>query len=652
MAKILKNIHGPIDNAKSQKSTFKTVPFGAIRVINGFWKNRQLINRQTSLKHGFAKLEKAGNLHNLRLAAKRSVGGFRGVNFYDEDIYKWLEALAWELGLNPDPELQQMADETITLITEAQLPDGYLNSYYQVAEPEHRWTDLDFGHELYCAGHLFQAAIAFQRAVGDNRLLDVACRFADHIDSVFGPGKKVGAPGHPEIEMALVELYRVAHEEKYLQLAQFFIDQRGKRQMRGMGSNGSEYHQDHIPVREAIGAAGHAVRQMYLLAGIADIYMETGEGALWDVTERLWHDITESKMYITGGVGSRYDGESFGEPYELPPDQCYCETCAAIGSLMWNWRLLLITGHGKYADEIERALYNGILSSPALDGKHFFYVNPLMVRGDGSIRQSTNRPEEVKYDGRPEWHTVACCPPNVMRLMSSLSHYFVTMNTEGIQVHQYAASEIEVCFDDHQPVKLRIDTQYPWDGNVKIIIDQDRESFWALRLRIPGWCTNYVVMVNGNEVAGSNMSQGYKVIKRAWSSGDTVDLRLSMPPVIVYPHLRIDAVRGCVALQRGPLVYCLEEHDQVKLFSLMDVVIDKEAQLDIGWHEDLLGGIYTINAMGSINLHDTENDHLYNVETPAVKTKHHDIPLIAIPYYAWGNRGLKGMRVWLPAQEN
>ncbi len=651
MQKKIRQNQGPVDNSKSLISELKTVPYDSVKITNGFWKKRQTLNRKVSLKHGYDQLEKAGNFFNLRMAADRKTGEFRGIIFYDEDVFKWLEALAWEIGVEPDPELQQMAETVINLITAAQLPDGYLNSYYQVAEPGRRWTDLDFGHELYCAGHLFQAGVALQRATGDDRLLGVACRFAEHIDSVFGPGKKEGAPGHPEVEMALVELYRATQEEKYLKLAQFFIDQRGKGQMRGMGSNGPEYHQDHMPVREAAEAVGHAVRQMYLLSGLADTYMETGEGALWDVSERLWADITGSKMYITGGVGSRYDGESFGESYEMPPDQCYCETCAAIGSLMWNWRLLLLTGDGRYADEMERTLYNGILSSPALDGKHYFYVNPLMVRSGGSMRLSSNRPEEVLFDGRPEWHEVACCPTNVMRLLSSLAHYFVTTDSKGIQVHQYATSDSALCFDDHKPMKLHIDTNYPWDGHVKVNIDQDRESSWALRLRIPGWCKNFVVLVNGKEIDGPMMKQGYLVIDRLWSPGDIVKLCFSMPPKLVYPHPRIDAVRGCAALQRGPLVYCLEEHDQEEQASLLDVIVDQEAQMQINWREDLLGGIYTIKTIGTISNTEIWNNHLYSARTRLPSLTHQKIPLVAIPYYAWGNRGLREMRVWLPVQE-
>jgi len=429
---------GPVDNSHSANSPYRVLFNGAVKFTSGFWSERQAVNHNVSLKHGYAMLNKAGNLHNLKMASGLESGTYSGMNFSDETVYKWLEALGWELGRAPDDELQVLADEVIPLVASAQQSDGYLNSYYQVVEPQGKWTDLDFGHELYCAGHLIQAAVAFKRATGDERLLEIACRFVDHIETIFGPGKTEEACGHPEIEMALVELSRLTGEERYLHLAQFFVDQRGKKKMRGLGANGTEYHQDHVAVREAQGVTGHAVRQMYLAAAVADLYIESGEQALLDTSHRLWEDMTTGKMYITGGIGSRYDGESFGESFELPPDQCYCETCAAIGSFFWNWRMSLITGESRYADLMERLLYNGILSSPSLDGASFFYANPLMLRNDQDVRLSANPPETHKTSGRPEWHGVACCPVNTMRLRASLSNYFATSNEAGIQIHQYS----------------------------------------------------------------------------------------------------------------------------------------------------------------------------------------------------------------------
>jgi len=639
---------GPVDNSASSLGALKTVPYQAVRINQGFWAKRQTINRQVSLKHGYKMLEKAGNFHNLRMAAGRETGNYAGLVFYDEDVYKWVEALAWELGNRPDDDLQRMADEVIALVQAAQQADGYLDSYYQVVEPHRKWANLDFGHELYCAGHLFQAAIAFHRAVGDDRLLYVARRLADHIDSVFGTGKREGTCGHPEIEMALVELFRTTGESKYLRLAQFFVDQRGRRKMKGMDSYGPEYHQDHIPVRQATEAAGHAVRQMYLLTGVADLYMETGEQALWKATNRLWQDIVGTKLYITGGVGSRYEGEAFGEAYELPPDQCYCETCAAIGNLMWNWRLLLLTGDGRYADVIERGLYNGILSSPALDGQHYFYVNPLMLRSGHSLRQSSNRPEGTLDNGRPEWHFVACCPPNVMRLFSSLAHYLVTTDADGIHVHQYASADIDLEYKPGMRIALSIDTDYPWQGRVRLRVNESVDTSWKLRLRIPGWCQAATVSVNGDVLKAPEMRAGYMVVERAWRAGDVVLLELNMMPQLIQPNPRVDAIRGCLAIQRGPLVYCLESHDQLGQVNLLDVAIDPHGPMQAHWRSDLLGGVMTIET--PVYRLDSKSwaDQLYVPLSQAAKIDEEQVELVAIPYFAWGNRGLESMRVWIP----
>jgi DUF1680 family protein len=649
---VAKNTVGPVDNSNSSKALYKTLRNGDVQITDGFWANRQSLNRQVSLKHGYVMLNKYGNLQNLKLAAGMVTGSRVGRNFSDETVYKWLEALAWELGRASDDELQDMADEVISVITAAQEPDGYLNSYYQVMEPDNRWEDLDFGHELYCAGHLIQAAIAFKRAVDDDRLLTVACKFADYIGSVFGPGKKEGTSGHPGIEMALVELFRTTEQERYLQLAQFFLDQRGKHSMKGEGAAGPKYHQDHVTIREAEEVAGHAVRQTYLATGVADLYMETGEQSLLDAAQRLWADMTGGKLYITGGIGSRYDGESFGESYELPPDQCYCETCAAIGNLFWNWRMLLISGESRYADLIERLLFNGILSSPGLDGTSFFYANSLMLRDGKSIRLSTNPAEEMigSLAGRPEWHSVACCPPNVMRLMSSLQTYFVTQDANGLQIHQYGNLQISTSLENTDRLSLSLITGYPWDQQVKVKIQESADRPWRLALRIPGWCRSFSIKVNGQTIT-PDIKKGYVIIEQVWKAGDEIDIEFSMPPVFIEPHPRIDAVRHCVALQRGPIVYCLEEQDQTDM-CLLDVSVDPSGEVTSRWHDDLLGGVLTLELEGFVldGSNWSKGENLYRqIES---RTSSHlsgrKVTLTAVPYYIWGNRGLKSMRVWIP----
>ena len=647
---------GPVDTSLSPYARWKTLELKQVSLKKGFWSARQTNNRKNSLRHAYAMLEKAGNFHNLRLAAGLIEGQYRGRNFIDSDIYKWLEAVGWELGNGADAELQDMADQAIGLIAAAQRPDGYINSYYQTAEPQARWADLDHGHEMYCAGHLFQAAVAFHRGAGDDRLLAIACRFADHICATFGPGKRQGACGHPEIEMALVELYRASGQRRYLDQASYFIGQRGQRKMAGYGSYGPEYHQDHLPVRQVSEAAGHAVRQLYLASGVTDLYLETGEQALLDAMRRLSEDIIATKQYITGGMGARFDGEAFGDPYELPSDRCYCETCAAIASLMWNWRMLLASGESKYADQMERALYNNILASPALDGRHFFYSNPLMLRQARDLILSSNPPADGGFapNQRPEWHEVACCPPNVMRLLASLSAYLASQDGSGVQIHHYAPADIRCDLDSQgsQHIALHMDTEYPWQGQVHLTINETGDIPWALSLRLSEWSSNPQISINGQALAGETftMQKGYAVLDRVWQVGDVLELDLQMDPQLIASNPRVDATRASLAIQRGPIVYCLEDGDQEVQGRLLDVQIDQRQLLppQVYWRDDLLEGIMVIEAAGG--LVDTRPWHgsLYQ---PAELVDHPDIRpirLVAVPYYAWGNRGIAGMRVWIP----
>jgi len=641
---------GPLDTSQSPFSHWKTLEFKNVSLKEGFWTKKQSINRKVSLHFGFEMLTKAGNFDNLRIAAGLIKGNYRGYVFIDSDIYKWLEAVAWELGREPDKELSSKADQAIELIAAAQLPNGYINSYVQIRESPEPWADLDNGHELYCAGHLFQAAVAFQRAIGDHRLLDIACRFADNIGSVFGPDKRHGACGHPEVEMALVELYRVTGNTQYLDLAKFFIDQRGKNTMKGHRSYGPEYHQDHVDVRKVVEAAGHAVRQLYLASGITDLYMETGEQALIDAMRRLSKNIIETKLYITGGLGSRFDGEAFGDPYELPADQCYCETCAAIASLMWNWRMLLATGDGCYADQMERALYNNILASPALDGRHYFYINPLLLREAKYLRFSSDLPSNEIYvpDQRPEWHDCACCPPNVMRLFASLPHYFATSDLKGIQIHHFAPADIRCDLASEQHIEVNMMTEYPWQGNIKLRITESGKSPWILSIRIPEWSHDPVLSINGKVLREVQLEKGYLVLDRTWQVGDVVELDLRLEAVLVGSNPRIDATRGCFAIQRGPIIYCLEDKDQEIKGRLLDVEIDKDGPLSTRWEGDLLEGVMVVEASGQLIDSGSWRGHLYQPAALPVQAIHHPIRLVAIPYYAWANRIIGGMRVWIP----
>jgi DUF1680 family protein len=641
---------GPVNTSQSPHVRLNTVELGNVSLQEGFWTHKLNVNRKVSLRFGFEMLQKAGNFDNLRIAAGLMEGTYRGYVFQDSDIYKWLEAVAWEIGRETDEELAAMADQAIALITSAQCPDGYINSYVQTREIPEPWMDLDDGHELYCAGHLFQAAIAFERALGDHRLLSIACNFADHISSVFGPDKRHGACGHPEVEMSLVELFRTTRQSRYLDLAKFFIDQRGKNIMKGHRSYGAEYNQDHVPLRDTFEAAGHAVRQLYLASGVTDLFLETGESALLDAMLRLSKDIRETKLYITGGMGARFDGEAFGDPYELPPDQCYCETCAAIASFMWNWRMLLACAQRRYADEMERVLYNNILASPSLDGRHYFYINPLMLRDARYLRLSTDLPPSEFFipDQRPEWHDCACCPPNVMRLFSSFAHYIATTDAKGIQIHHFASAELECNLSLESHVKLNMMTEYPWQGNIKLQVKEPGNSPWTLSLRIPEWSQNPSLSINGETASNLKNENGYLVLERDWYAEDVIELELHMEMMFVASNPRVDATRGCVAIQRGPLVYCLEDRDQEMKGRLLDVEIDIHQPLSSRWDGELLGGVMVIQAAGQWMDAEAWRGHLYQPATAPMPIHFRQTQLVAIPYYAWGNRGIGAMRVWIP----
>jgi len=620
-----------INTTHSPYARLKTLPLKNVSVSGGFWSGRQAINHEISLKHAFRKLEDSGNFNNVRLAAGSGVGEYRRPVFMDSDIYKWLEAVSYELVNRPDPELEAMADKAIDLLAAAQQADGYLNSYYQVVEPEKKWQELAMGHELYCAGHLFEAAVAHHRATGKTTLLDIACRFADHIDATFGPGKRDAVPGHPVVELALVELFRESGEQRYLELAGFFVDQRGQGKMIGRTPFGTDYHQDRVPVREAQIVEGHAVRQLYLLAGVADIYLETGDAALLEAAKRLWQDVTAHKLYLTAGLGARHLGESFGAAYELPNDTAYAETCATIANMMWNWRLLAITGDARHADMIERSLYNGFLSGISLDGQRYFYVNPLS--SPGGIE-------------RPEWYGCACCPPNVMRQIALLGHYVATTSAAGLQIHQYIASEIAADLGGN-PVKVRLETAYPWEGQIKLIVEETGDAPWEIALRIPAWCEEASIQIGDHLSDVSANAGGYVRFKRTWQPGEAVQLNLRLTPRLIQPHPRVDATRGSLAITYGPLVYCFEGVDLPAGVNLSDVRIHSTAPLEAIWREDMLGKIVEIKAHGAVEDLSAWEDILYRALS-LVTPSYQDLELTAVPYYAWANRGPGTMRVWLP----
>jgi DUF1680 family protein len=599
-------------------------------IRDGLLADRQRVNREITLLHGAEELERAGTLDNLRIAAGLMSGERRGMVFSDSDVYKWLEALAWEMAREPSPELERLARETIDLVSAAQEPDGYLNSWCQVVDPAWRWTDLKMGHELYCAGHLIQAGVAFARAMGDTSLLTVGRRFADLIDESLGSDARMDTDGHPGIEVALVELYRQTGASRYLKLADTLTARRGSGMFAG-GCFDLSYYQDAEPVRDARSIAGHAVRALYLAAGVTDLYAETGDDALLASMLRQWDELASTKTYLTGGIGSRHHGEAIGDPYELPPDRAYCETCAAIASIMWNWRLLLVTGERRFADLLERTLYNGFLSGLSLDGGSFFYTNPLQSRNG---------------ERRHRWHPVACCPPNIMRLLASLHHYLATTSDGGVQLHQYAPSTIRAVVPVAGSVELAVETSYPWSGSVTVEVVACGDGEWTLSLRVPGWA-------RGAVVDGQPVAPGYAELTRRWRPGDRVVLELEVSPRLTAPNPRIDAVRGCVALERGPVVYCFEAGDLPAGANLADVALQTDtAPADSGPLAPPLGGFPGVSVAGVVR----DPDGWRQIEYVDVREVPRDgaptpAQLLAIPYFAWANRGDGGMRVWLPKSE-
>jgi uncharacterized protein len=642
---------GPIRLGPGARTALRPTADPVVR--SGFWATRQQVNARVGIPQGPALLESAGNLQDLRLAAG-GPGGFQGdYPFMDSDVYKWLEAASWQLArMDPNaPEGLRLAEDVerlIGLVADAQRPDGYINTWFQAGRGEGPFTDLRWGHELYCAGHLIQASVAHHRATGRTRLLEVARRFADHIDSVFGPvgsGKRIdGIDGHPEVETALVELYRETGEERYLELAGYFVDGHG----RGL-LGGEAYCQDRLPVREAHTVEGHAVRQLYLLAAVADLAAETGEGSLREAGERLWSAMAATKTHLTGGVGAHHDKEDFGDPYELPTERAYCETCAAIASIQWSWRMALLTGRARYSDLIERTLFNGFLSGVSLDGETWLYINPLQVR-DGHTDEGGD-----KSARRTRWFRCACCPPNVMRLLASLEHYLSSTDGQGIQLHQYAEGAFRGEASGAALV-VSVNTEYPWDGRITVSVDEAPADVpWTLSLRIPQWCTRFTAQHadRTDDETSAPVEDGWLRLTRTWQAGERVVLELEMEPRLTEADPRVDAVRGCVAVERGPLVYCLEQVDHPG-GGLDDVVIDTSRPLVAKHHPELLGGVTTVLGTGYRQSIPAQGWWPYPSGS-AGRTDAHDplvdnrVDLVAIPYFAWANRQDGAMRVWLPA---
>lgn len=618
-------------NADAPLRRLHPVPFTDVQIGDSFWAPRQETNRTASIPVNLENLETAGNLENLRLAAKKATSGYKGPVFMDSDVYKALEAASYSLATHPDPVLEKRLDDLIAVLAAAQDANGYLNSHFTVKEPTKRWTNLRDWHELYCAGHLFEAAAAHYQATGKKSLLEIATKLADHIDSIFGLApKRMGYPGHPEVELALVKLWRATGNQRYFDLARFFIENRGRgyfaeEHQADPRRRDATYWQDDVPITEHRNIKGHAVRAGYLMSGVTDVAGVTGNADLLRMLGRVWRNTTEKNMFLTGGIGPSAHNEGFTVDYDLPNLTAYQETCATIALAQWNQRMALLYGDGKFADVVERALYNGVLSGVSLDGRKFFYVNPLESRGTHH---------------RSSWFPCACCPPNVARTLASLGGYAYASSDNALWVNLYIQGSVRANVAG-QAVKLAMTTDYPWNGRVVLKLELAGPAEFELRLRAPDWCEGGSVATHGEWAPSPVVEHGYWVLSRRWRSGDSVELNLPMPVRRIAAHPNVKADQGLLAIQRGPIVYCLEACDQPA--PLSSLYLPAEAELQAEKEKDLLGGVVVVKGAA---LAAAEQDWHGKLYQPIAPPRH--VPVKAIPYYAWDNRQPGAMKVFMP----
>lgn len=630
------------ENLSKSDYPIKPVPFTDVNVTSGFWHERMETNRLVTIPYDFKKCEETGRISNFAKAGGLQDGEFEGIYFNDSDVLKVIEGAAYSLSLHPDPELEAYLDSVITLIAAAQEEDGYLYTNRTINPDKaadgagaERWTNLRIYHELYNVGHMYEAAVAHYQATGKRSLLDVAIKNADLVADVFGPGRNMGVPGHEEIEIGLVKLYRVTGDQKYLDLARFFIDQRGNAE--GHDLYGASA-QDHLPVVEQSEAVGHAVRAGYLYAGMADVAALTGKQDYIDALGRIWDNIVTKKLYITGGVGAMRHGEGFGANYVLPNATAYNETCAAIAMMLMNHRLFLLHGHGKYMDVFERIMYNGFLSGISLEGNTFFYPNPLEFDGKYAFNQGQT--------GRSPWFDCSCCPVNIVRILPSLPGYVYAVRDNDFYVNLYMQNKSTIVLEN-QSVTIEQKTNYPWDGTIQVSIDPEKTGTFRIFLRIPGWLRNqpvpgdlyqYVqsndskatITINGQKYPLS-VQNGYAEINRTWEAGDHISLKMPMAVRKVISHPKVEDNHKRVALERGPLVYCAEGIDNEN--QVLNLVLDKDASFSAEQKPDLLGGITVIKGKAG-----------YSDDGARMQVR----DFTAIPYYAWAHRGTGEMNVWFP----
>jgi len=624
------------------KLRWTPISFTKVTLSDAFWVPRIDANRQHGLEAVYQQLKRTGRLDAYALDWTPASNQPQPHVFWDSDVAKWLEGACYSLMNHPDPVLRSRVEDVVDRILSAQAEDGYLNPHFTVVEPGKRWTNLRDKHELYCAGHLIEAGVAHHRATGDSRFLRGMQRYADLIGREFGPGEdqRQGYPGHEEIELALVKLYRHTGLEHYLELACFFIEERGRSphyfdlEARQRGEDPKvywpktyAYTQSHRPVRQQREVVGHAVRAMYLYAAMADCALETGDRALLGTLRSLWGDLTAHKLYLTGGIGPSRRNEGFTARYDLPNQNAYAETCAAIGLVFWAHRMLQVDLDSRYADVMERALYNGMLSGVSLTGDRFFYVNPLASGGDHH---------------RQAFFTCSCCPPNINRVLPTIGEYIYSRKGDEIAVHLFAQSSVEIVLSEGSLVLCQ-ETDYPWDGVVCFHFEMDQPRALTLKIRKPGWCQQSHIYLNqDSEPMDCQIERGYWTIRRTWQPGDLLRLQLAMAATRVYAHPRVSSDVGRTALMRGPLVYCLEAVDQgVPVHTLS---LPRSTPLDSQFEPGLLGGVVMIQGTAKAVDEDAWGGNLYQTCPPILR----DVPFRAVPYFAWDNRAPGEMQVWIP----
>ena len=614
------------------RGALRPLSLAQVRIDGGFWADMQSLNASAIIGHCETWMEKVGWIGNFDAAVEGRLPSDRhGREFSDSDVYKLLEAMAWEVGRTQDERLEARLRALVARIEPAQEVDGYLNTNFGRPGQQPRYSDLQWGHELYCYGHLLQAAVARGRTAGDDPLVQIARRAADHLCEVFSEGGIESVCGHPEVEMALVEFGRYTGDSRYLDQARLFIDRRGQGSL-GDIELGQSYYQDETPVRDAEVLRGHAVRAVYLAAGAVDLGVEDNDAALVSAVAAQLERTIARRTYLTGGMGAHHEGESFGADFELPSDRAYSETCAGIGSVMLNYRLLLATGKGHYADLIERTLFNVVATSPAADGHAFFYTNTLHQREPGSTPSLDEPSPRASSSLRAPWYDVSCCPTNVARTLSTLGPYFATSTANGLQLHQYGSGTVSATLDSGN-VAVRVETNYPSDGEIKLIVTETLDEEWDLSIRVPGWARDGAQLhVNGE---AQEVSPGEVSVRRVFSIGDQVMLTIPMAARWTTPDPRIDALRGQRAVERGPVVMCLESTDLPFAGNVDDVRATGEL-FDID-------GVVTVGVRHMVA---REEAWPYGVDAAEVLPEAQGVTLL--PYHSWANRGPSSMRVWLP----